>query len=339
MAWEQVNAENLVRHSGGTYYLNAKVRGKKIRRSLKTRSLKVAKIKRDEMLAGLRQSSVAEPSQIRTIGDALNLVLARFVANPRSRPRTREHYKEVAAALRKTLPVDLLATLWTKDAATAWWRSYASRAASQANKGLSMVKKVAALLQEAGVRHDNPAAHLKRMREKSSAVDSLPSRARMLRVIVRIKWVGQPFSEESSDFVAFLLWSGLRIGELRGVLWEDVGEDWLQVRDGKSGPRRVPISRSLRKLVDRMRQPDSCGPVFDIKTPRLALAAACKKVGIPHLRIHDLRHLFATHAIEQGVDVPTVAKWLGHSDGGALAMRTYGHIRDQHSLDQAKKLR
>jgi 3-dehydroquinate synthase len=45
------------------------------------------------------------------------------------------------------------------------------------------------------------------------------------------------------------------------------------------------------------------------------------------------------HAIEQGVDVPTVAKWLGHKDGGALAMRTYGHIRDQHSLEQARKLR
>lgn len=339
MAWETVNAENLIRHSGGTYYLNAKVRGKKIRRSLQTKSLKVAKIKRDEMLAGLRTASVAEPSQVRTIGDALNLVVERLAANPRSRPRTREHYREIAAALRKTLPVELAGAMWTKDAATAWWRSYATRAASQANKGLSMVKKVAALLQEAGVRHDNPADHLKRMREKGSAVDSLPSRARVLRVVVRIRWVGQPYSEESSDFVAFLLWSGLRIGELRGVLWEDVGEDWLQVRDGKSGPRRVPISRSLRRLINRMRQPDSCGPVFDIKTPRLALAAACRHVGIPHLRIHDLRHLFATHAIEQGVDVPTVAKWLGHSDGGALAMKTYGHIRDEHSLAQAKKLR
>lgn len=40
------------------------------------------------------------------------------------------------------------------------------------------------------------------------------------------------------------------------------------------------------------------------------------------------RHLFATRCIESGVDIPTVRRWLGHEDGGALAMRTYGQLRD-----------
>jgi hypothetical protein len=39
------------------------------------------------------------------------------------------------------------------------------------------------------------------------------------------------------------------------------------------------------------------------------------------------------------VDVPTVAKWLGHSDGGALAMKTYGHVRLHHSVEAAKKVK
>jgi hypothetical protein len=38
------------------------------------------------------------------------------------------------------------------------------------------------------------------------------------------------------------------------------------------------------------------------------------------------------------VDIPTIAKWLGHSDGGALAMKTYGHLRDDHSLQSASLL-
>jgi hypothetical protein len=38
------------------------------------------------------------------------------------------------------------------------------------------------------------------------------------------------------------------------------------------------------------------------------------------------------------VDVPTVAKWLGHKDGGALAMRTYGHLRNEHSIAAASKV-
>jgi hypothetical protein len=38
------------------------------------------------------------------------------------------------------------------------------------------------------------------------------------------------------------------------------------------------------------------------------------------------------------VDIPTVAKWLGHKDGGVLAMQTYGHLRDKHSANMAEKV-
>jgi len=36
------------------------------------------------------------------------------------------------------------------------------------------------------------------------------------------------------------------------------------------------------------------------------------------------------------VDIPTVSRWLGHKDGGALAMKTYGHLRHEHSIAQAQ---
>jgi Phage integrase family len=61
-------------------------------------------------------------------------------------------------------------------------------------------------------------------------------------------------------------------------------------------------------------------------------------LGLHHLTHHDLRHLFATRCIESGVDIPTVAKWLGHKDGGVLAMQTYGHLRDKHSEHMARKV-
>jgi hypothetical protein len=38
------------------------------------------------------------------------------------------------------------------------------------------------------------------------------------------------------------------------------------------------------------------------------------------------------------VDIPTVSRWLGHKDGGALAMKTYGHLRREHSIAQALKV-
>ena len=64
---------------------------------------------------------------------------------------------------------------------------------------------------------------------------------------------------------------------------------------------------------------------------------AAKAVGMARITHHDLRHLFATLCIESGVDILTVSRWLGHKDGVALAMKVYGHLRDQHSVNMAQK--
>jgi len=59
---------------------------------------------------------------------------------------------------------------------------------------------------------------------------------------------------------------------------------------------------------------------------------------LPVLRNHDLGHYFASVGIARGVDIPTVSRWLGHADGGALAMKTYGHLLKDHSQAAAKKV-
>ena len=75
-----------------------------------------------------------------------------------------------------------------------------------------------------------------------------------------------------------------------------------------------------------------------VKECQKAMDRAARLVGMPRITHHDLRHLFATRCIESGVDVPTVSRWLGHKDGGALAMKTYGHLRDEHSVNMARKV-
>jgi integrase len=104
--------------------------------------------------------------------------------------------------------------------------------------------------------------------------------------------------------------------------------------------RRVPMIPEMKELLQRLRserpnaQPSD--PVMLVRECQGAMNRACKKLGLPHIAHHDLRHLFATRCIESGVDIPTVSRWLGHKDGGALAMRVYGHLRDQHSVSMAK---
>ena len=98
----------------------------------------------------------------------------------------------------------------------------------------------------------------------------------------------------------------------------------------------------MRRLLERLRQErpeeSQTAKVMRVSECQKAMNRAAKKLGIPRLTHHDLRHLFATRCIESGVDIPTVSRWLGHKDGGALAMRVYGHLRDYHSANMAQKV-
>jgi integrase len=131
--------------------------------------------------------------------------------------------------------------------------------------------------------------------------------------------------------------TGCRKGEASEIEWRDFDFDAnfdaseLVVRgDATTGTknwelRRVPLIPDARALFQRMRSERSDelldAKVFRVRECQKSLDRACKKVGADRLTHHDLRHLFATRCIESSVDIPTVSRWLGHKDGGALAMK------------------
>lgn len=139
-------------------------------------------------------------------------------------------------------------------------------------------------------------------------------------------------------------------GETRQIEWRDVDFEAGEIiirGDPETGTknwtvRRVPLIPDARGLFGRMRSERRGEPleakVFRVGECQKALDRACKKVGADRITHHDLRHLFATRCIESGVDIPTVSRWLGHKDGGALAMKTYGHLRREHSIAQAQRV-
>lgn len=94
----------------------------------------------------------------------------------------------------------------------------------------------------------------------------------------------------------------------------------------------------LQRLRDDINDDPASQPVMRVHECQKAIDSACKKLCLKRITHHDLRHLFATRCIESGVDIPTVSRWLGHKDGGALAMKVYGHLRDQHSVAMAQKV-
>jgi integrase len=94
----------------------------------------------------------------------------------------------------------------------------------------------------------------------------------------------------------------------------------------------------LQKLRSQRTDEPATNRVMVVRECQQAINRAVKTVGMARITHHDLRHLFATLCIESGVDIPTVSRWLGHKDGGALAMKVYGHLRDQHSVAMAQKV-
>ena len=60
-------------------------------------------------------------------------------------------------------------------------------------------------------------------------------------------------------------------------------------------------------------------------------------IGLEHIRFHDLRHTFATMALQNGVDVKTVSSMLGHYDAG-FTLRTYTHATRQMQDQAAEKM-
>jgi integrase len=348
--WTQVG-ENLVRHKGGSYYLRAWVDGKVIRAKLDAANLRIAKLQRDAKLAAMRGAAkVALTSSVRTLDDAITVVSERMTGLPDLEEPTQEYYQDIIQILRRTMPLEAHGKVWSATEAAAWWKAIAKKYSPQrANNILSMGKRVGAVLVECGLCMDNPLGKFKRVKIPETKI-IVPSRETADSIVASIAAQGKRDSKESAAYVGFLAYGGCRHGQAQALQWEDVdlrpeekGGGWITFWSGVRGTkgaksRRLPISVPLRKILEDYKPKDATGPVFKIKTPRIALDNACKRLEIPHLRLHDLRHFFSTYAIESGVDIPTVAKWLGHKDGGALLMKTYSHVRDDHSAASAKKL-
>jgi integrase len=196
----------------------------------------------------------------------------------------------------------------------------------------------------------NPAKGIKRRRIVNKPIE-IPTREQFQQLIAAIRLSdGRPGSQEKAregaDLVELLAYSGCRLEEARSLRWEDIDFDkgLIRVTGGESGTknhevRLVPMTDALRSLLLRMHPHGrGRGLLVTIKSARKCIETACRRLGIPKFTHHDFRHFFATTCIESGVDIPTVSKWLGHRDGGALAMKVYGHLRQDHSLAMIKRV-
>jgi len=278
--------------------------------------------------------------------------LAESVAMKTIKTRTGDYYREVLAALLKSWPS--LGTTEVRRISVTACREWASRYAKLAgatryNNTLAVLRQIFDLAIANGIIYSNPAVGLKRRAIKQKAL-KLPSRAQFTRFIAEMESAGSRDSRNCADLAQGLAFTGCRLGEAREMEWHDLDFDAGMVvvkgtadEGTKNGEiRRVPMISAARELFERMLSArlaeTATAKVFAVGECQKSMDRAAKRVGMERITHHDLRHLFATICIESGVDVPTVSRWLGHKDGGALAMKTYGHLRDEHSVSAARKV-
>ena len=159
--------------------------------------------------------------------------------------------------------------------------------------------------------------------------------------------------------------SGLRKGELTALLWSDldvqnrtisVSKQYVKNPNGELTLSRPKTETSVREVsipqeaVDLLMQEHEKHPHNPYMFPSPVTGEMyypdsivnlhkkiLKDAGLPHIRFHDLRHTFATLALQNGVDVKTVSSMLGHYDAG-FTLRTYTHATRQKQEEAAQTM-
>lgn len=357
--WLKTRYANLIRYvPSRIYFARIRIRGKLIVRSLQTNSITVAKLRLADLEKEERHAVECRDVVVTgrmTVGDCLDVYRRRLKADPNFKPKTKVYYEERTTALLKSWPgleaEDVRKV--TKSECLDWAAKVrTATSASAFNHTISLLRRVFEIGVEAGARYDNPGRFIKRASERPKTL-RLPEHNQFGAFVKEVERPHARFSWECADLIRFLAYGGFRIHEAGNITWGDVNfrRQNIVVRgDAETGlkgrvageVREVPMIPDMRELLERLRkdrpdEPDDA-PVMRVRECQKAMDRAAKVIKMARITHHDLRHLFATRCIESGVDIPTVSRWLGHKDGGALAMRTYGHLRDQHSTDMAQRV-
>jgi len=339
-------AECLYRHSNtGKYYGLVKRRGKQFRKSLRTTDRQLAERRLAEFRNGVGRH--ANPTQDPAV-TFMELAKDWFeLAKTRLKPSSS---KGLAISFRQLnkhfgiLPVRKIAIVDCHN----WERKRGGQVGASAfnHDRTALVAVLNHAVQE-GLLLENPALAIERRTLPRRKI-VIPSKAEFGLLVETIRSLDNR-AEAGAKLVELLAYSGMRLGEAVNLTWGEVDFERNQftVTGGQTGTKNhearvVPLFPAMRSLLERIQaeqgKPKSSDPVSPIGTAKKAIKTACKKASLPNFYHHLLRHFFVSQAIEAGVDFKTIAAWVGHKDGGVLVARTYGHLRDTHSNEMAKRM-
>ncbi|MAT03529.1 MAG: integrase [Acidimicrobiaceae bacterium] len=202
----------------------------------------------------------------------------------------------------------------------------------QANRTLGVLSVMFSVAHSWGVRTDgvNPCWKVKRFKEVKRERYLTPDELARLGQLLR----DSESEPEAVNCIRLLLLTGCRLGEIQTLKWEyvDFGASVLRLPDSKTGAKIVPIGRAAIDVLKAIPKLEDNPYVItgrvegqylmDMQKPWRRLR---KRAGLDGLRLHDLRHSFASDALQLGQDLTMIGRLLGHTQIQTTAR--YAHLK------------
>lgn len=205
----------------------------------------------------------------------------------------------------------------------------------QANRCLQLLSKMFNLAELWGLRPDgsNPCRHVKKYPEKKRERYLSKEELAKLGEVLRQCEIEGTESQSAINAIRLLIFTGCRLGEIMTLKWGyvDLENNALHLPDSKTGAKTVHIGAPA---IDALKQIERLpgnpwvitgihpgAHLTDLQPPWQRIR---KRAGIEDVRIHDLRHTFASVAVANGQGLPMIGKLLGHSQVQTTAR--YAHL-------------
>lgn len=223
-----------------------------------------------------------------------------------------------------------------------WFDRYSRTAPAGANRTLDILRQLLNFAISCGHVERNPASLVKRNRRPQ--MTRFLTREEIGRLYASLDaHRGRKSGAQQAEIIRLLLLTGCRKSEIVQLRWSEIDGDRLCLTDSKTGPRTVLLNLRARMILAR--QP-KIGSKYVFPDPRdigrhrsdeLSLWRKIRhKAGIPDVRLHDLRHTFASHAVMHQVPLPVVSRLLGHRKA-EMTFR-YAHVSDTETQMAAERI-